>query len=252
VKTALKSLYMAFGMFCAIPLPRFWDESCAKHVMPWLPLVGALVGSIWYAAAALLGSLRAWAPDMLLSGVMMLVPFAASGFIHLDGYMDTSDAIMSHRPHEEKLRILKDPHAGAFAVIMVAALFVMQYAATHSVFVRGEHFGLLLAIPIISRSCSALSILCLKPLKQEGYANMFRPANAAPHRLLAALAAALALALAWSLAGASGLIVSGAVVVGYAAAIARAITNLKGVSGDLAGFSLVIGELCGLIALAVV
>jgi len=252
MKKAIISLYMAFGMFCAIPLPKYWDETCAKHVMPWLPVVGAAIGAIWYIAAQLLGLLRPRAPDMLLAGALMLVPFFASGFIHLDGYMDTSDAIMSRRTREEKLRILKDSHTGAFAVIMVVILFVMQFAAVYSVFTSGGRFVLLLVIPVMSRCCSALSILCLKPLKREGYAYMFRPANAAPHRAFAITAAVSVIAVAWLLAGAPGLIVLGAVVSGYAAAMARAYVSFRGVSGDLAGFAMVLSELAGLIVLAVV
>jgi len=251
IKSAFKGLYMAFGMFCTIPLPKYWDASCAKHVMPWLPVVGAAVGAAWYAAALLLDMLRARAPDMLLAGALALAPLLVSGFIHLDGYLDTSDAVLSRRSPEEKLRILKDPHSGAFAVIMAAILFIMQFAAAYSVFAKGERFALLLAIPVMSRCCSALSILCLKPLKQEGYASMFRPTAPAAHRVVAGFEAACALALAWALAGAAGLAVLGAVALGYAAAMARAYASLRGVSGDLAGFAMVIGELSGLVALAV-
>ena len=39
---------------------------------------------------------------------------------------------------------------------------------------------------------------------------------------------------------------------GYALAMAWAYRTMQGVSGDLAGFSLCTGELCGLIALAIV
>ena len=39
---------------------------------------------------------------------------------------------------------------------------------------------------------------------------------------------------------------------GYTAAMAWAYHTLDGVSGDLAGYSLCIGELCGLAALAII
>ena len=35
----------------------------------------------------------------------------------MDGYLDTTDALSSHREREKKLEILKDSHVGAFAVI---------------------------------------------------------------------------------------------------------------------------------------
>jgi adenosylcobinamide-GDP ribazoletransferase len=53
-------------------------------------------------------------------------------------------------------------------------------------------------------------------------------------------------------AGIYGLIVSGAVILGFIGAMAYAYKDFKGVSGDLAGYALVISELCGLTALAVI
>jgi len=252
MKNMFKALYMSFGMFCAIPLPGFWDDSSAKHIMPWLPVVGAVIGAIWWGAAELLVFLGIH--NALSAAAIMLIPFMLAGFVHLDGYMDTSDAILSRRPLEEKLRILKDPHTGAFAVIMVAALFIAQFASALAIVDGGVQLMLLPIIPVLSRCCSALAILCIRPMNREGYAALFKPDKAAPHRIMTILIAACALAFAWFFTGAGGLIVAGTVIVGYALAMFCALESFrfKGVSGDLAGFSLVIGELCGIIALAVI
>ena len=47
-----------------------------------------------------------------------------------------------------------------------------------------------------------------------------------------------------------GLITIFAVILGFSLAMRTVYKNFKGVSGDLLGYSQVIGELCGLIALA--
>jgi adenosylcobinamide-GDP ribazoletransferase len=245
-----RGLHMAFGMFCAIPVPYKWDESSAGFVMPCLPVVGALVGAIWWGAAELLALSGIHAA--LAAGLLMLIPFIAAGFIHLDGYMDTSDAVLSRRSTEEKLRILRDPHAGAFAVIMVAALFIVQFAASYAAMEGGKLFVLLPVIAVISRSGSAISILCLKTLPQSGYASMFKQGAGAGHRIVAIYFAACAFAVAWLFAGFTGIIVAAAAGLGYIVAMACAYRSMKGVSGDLAGFALVISEVCGLAALAVV
>lgn len=43
---------------------------------------------------------------------MTLLPLIVSGGIHLDGLVDTADALYSRRETEKKLEILKDPHVG--------------------------------------------------------------------------------------------------------------------------------------------
>jgi len=241
---------MAFGMFCAVPMPYKWDDSSAKYVMPFLPFVGVLIGAIWWGAAELL--VLSGIHILLAAALLMLITFIAAGFIHLDGYIDTSDAILSRRSLEEKQRILKDPYSGAFAVIMVAILFILQFAAAFAVIENGKFFKLLIIIPVISRCCTAMFMLCLRPMAKGGYANLFRPAAAAPHRIFTIMLTVCAFVLSWFLAGVFGIIISGAVVLGCAIAMACASISLKGVSGDLAGFSLVAGELCGIIAMAVV
>ena len=55
----------------------------------------------------------------------VLIPVLVTGGIHLDGYLDTVDALSSWQPKERKLEILKDSHAGAFAVIMGCAYFIL-------------------------------------------------------------------------------------------------------------------------------
>lgn len=53
----------------------------------------------------------------LFASIAVCIPLLVTGGIHMDGYMDTVDALSSHQSVEKKLEILKDPNAGAFAVI---------------------------------------------------------------------------------------------------------------------------------------
>ena len=242
---------MSLGMFCAVPLPSMpWDDKCKNLVLPCLPLVGGFIGAFWWGTAELLA--LSGAPAVISAALLALIPFVASGFIHLDGYMDTSDAVLSRRTAEEKLRILKDPHAGAFAVIMVAVLFVLQFASAYAAFEKGNYFPLLIVITVVSRCCSAMSILCLKTMPGSGLANMFRQGTGTAQKLFIAVVAALAFALSFLFTGAFGAIPAAATALSYIAAMAYAYKDFKGVSGDLAGFALVIGELCGLFTLALI
>jgi adenosylcobinamide-GDP ribazoletransferase len=251
MKRYFKALYMSFSMFCAIPLPfKIWDDAGTNLMLPMFPLVGGLIGVIWWGAARIL--IRTGIHIALASAIFMLIPFLLTGFLHLDGYMDTSDAILSRRPLEDKLRILKDPNAGAFSVIMLAVLFIIQFSAAFAVIENGRYFTLLIVITVISRCCSGLSGLCLKTLEQSGYANMFRQGTGMPHKMCLVVIAVLAFAFAYIIAGFHGIIIAASTVAGFAGAMAYAYLDLKGVSGDLMGFALVISELCGLVALSVI
>ncbi len=57
---------------------------------------------------------------------MTLIPVFVSGGIHLDGFMDTMDALGSWGDKEKKLEILKDSHNGAFAVIGICCYFTVS------------------------------------------------------------------------------------------------------------------------------
>jgi len=242
---------MSFGMFCAVPLPyHLWDDKCMNLMLPCFPLIGGLIGALWWGIAKLL--VFSGIHVILVSAVLAVLPFFVTGFLHLDGYMDTSDAVLSRRPLEDKLRILKDPHTGAFAVIMVAVLFIMQFAAVYVVIEKCEYLILLIIISVISRCCSSMSILSLKAMPQSGYANMFKQNTKISHKVFLALIALSATALSFIFTGFYGLIVAGVVILGYILAMAYAYKEFKGISGDLTGYALVISELCGLIALAVI
>jgi len=245
VKAFLTAMNMCIGMFTIFPLPeRKWDASLRKLCTACLPFAGLLLGGIWlgiaYAAQRIL-------PELLAAAVIAAAPFVMTGFMHLDGFMDTSDALLSWRDREERVRILKDVHTGAFAVVMLALVVMFQFAACASL---KELFPLLL-IPVLSRCGSALSVLLLKPLGHSEYA---APGILSEKKYAAIVlaAAVCALLLATLVSDLRGLLTGFAVLGAYALAMWRSVRSLGGVSGDLAGFALTLSELAGLIVLCAV
>lgn len=246
----LKGFCMAMGMFTGIPLPfHIWDEKLTSVMIASFPLVGLVIGGIWWLAAFLLTFLNV--PLIITAAVLTVVPFFVAGFIHLDGYMDTNDALLSWRPMEEKLRILVDSRVGAFSVVMLAIVFLLQFAAMHEVAAAGRYFVLLVAISALSRCCAAFSIFTLRHMPQSNYTALLKQNIGLSHKIFVLIIAAALIAAAFLYGGFLGLAVAGAVVLGYAAAIRRAFKGFDGISGDLLGYALVISELCGLTALAV-
>ena len=80
MKRYLKGLYISFGMFCAIPQPKnLWDDACVNLILPCFPLVGGIIGVIWWGIAKLL--VFSGVHIMLASAILALVPFLATGFL---------------------------------------------------------------------------------------------------------------------------------------------------------------------------
>lgn len=79
-----------------------------KHALCALffPFVGVLIGSIEYLFAVCLLYLKV--PQLVIGAVLTLIPILITGGIHIDGFLDTIDAISSYKSKEEKLKILDD------------------------------------------------------------------------------------------------------------------------------------------------
>ncbi len=240
----IRAFFMCLGMFTSIPCPyRPWDDRLRDQMTACLPLVGIVVGGLWCLCAMLA---EVWLPEMLRAAAIAAAPMLITGFMHLDGFMDTADAILSWRPLEARQKILKDVHCGSFAVVAVVFLLIGQFAAAHDV--APERFRALILIATASRCMSAFCVRAIPPIGHSEYVGLnhdFAPLAAAG-TMLAITAITAGLWLGWW-----AVIALLATLLGYAIAMLHAVRLLKGVSGDLAGYALCVGELCGLAALAI-
>ena len=243
MKKYLHAFSMTQSMFCRIPWPfQLWDENARDKMLLFLPLVGLEIGAVWALGWYL--SVVLGLASFVRGLILCVIPFLMTGFIHLDGYMDVTDAVGSCRDLEKRRAILKDSHVGAFAVIGCVLLMLAQFAFGSCVETGGS---VLLLIPVVSRCCSGLAVTVLPPMSTSQYAG--RKMNkghitAFCVMLTASLAAGFffwdqyALCLLGTLAG-------------YGFALGKGYKSLAGMNGDISGYSLTVGELAGLGVLAV-
>ncbi len=122
MKTLWNSLLIALAMYSKIPVPNVeLSKENMKYTWCFFPLVGAVIGGIlcgWRIAYPYLCN-----GNLLPAVVFVIVPVVISGGVHVDGFIDTVDAICSKKPMEGKLEILKDIHTGSFAIIITLAYF---------------------------------------------------------------------------------------------------------------------------------
>ena len=246
MKTLFNAYAMCQSMFCAIPCPwKIWDEQAKSKMLLFLPVVGLEIGIIWAVLAWLCSCLNL--PVLMTALVLCAYPYMVTGFIHLDGYMDVTDAVKSWRDLERRREILKDSHVGSFAVIGIILLMLAQFACFASVPADGD-FWILMFVPAVSRCCSALAVTGLKPMSTSQYAQQKKPKS---HLVALTMMLCAFLAAGFLLCGLYGLALVGCLA-GYGLALRRGYKSLEGMNGDISGYALTIGELCAVAVYALI
>ncbi len=246
MRRILKSAAAAFSTYSAIPTPRVeFGEGDAAWSVCFFPLVGAAVGLADIILAAALQRLDVG--RIFFAAVFTAVPFAVTGGIHMDGFIDASDALHSWRGREDKLRILSDPHVGAFGVICAVVYTVLLFGCFTEL--RVKMMPVLFVSYILSRALSGLSVVTFPKAKKDG---MLRSAadgaaRGAKYVLAAeAAASALAMVLMSPVTGGAACAAAGIAFLAYRRVSVR---QFGGTTGDLAGWFLEICELSMLAAM---
>ena len=285
MKKFVTGFFMAWGCFTVIPCPyKKWDENARDHMLFALPFIGLIVGELWYALYFVMQKCLEL-PGLLTAVILAFFPMLLTGFIHIDGYMDCCDAIGSRRPQEDKLRILKDSHVGAFACIglvfwalvstgaMDAALSAQGEAvlSTTAAYAGGnaslasegpagflmggttELLPCLILIPAVSRFMSAISVWSYPPLSTSQYnrasRNLAVPLVIVMLVLFAIFFAIFDRATFTHVVTRTELVFAVEMVV-YFLACLHARKQLGGMSGDISGYSITIAELAAIITIA--
>lgn len=231
---------MTQSMFCALPFPcRMWEEKARNKMLLFLPVVGLEIGLLWALLDWGLGYLNV--PALVGGLAMCALPYLLTGFMHLDGFLDVTDAICSWRDLEQRRKILKDSHVGSFAVIWCVFLLVAGFAffASTPTEAQGQ---ILILVPVISRCCSALAVSLLKPMGSSQYAES-QSSTPKWHNVVLAMLAIGCVAAGFLLFGKYGLVLVGGLM-GYGLALLRSYRSLEGMNGDISGYCLTISELC--------
>ena len=243
----LRSMSIAFSMYSKIPMPQFeWKEEDMRYSLCFFPWVGAVIAIAFFFLGE--GAKKCGMSPLFIVCILAALPILITGGIHVDGYMDTMDALHSYQPKEEKLRILKDPHIGAFSVIMVLLYYFLYLGFLSEIQDKETLFIVALGF-IISRALSGIGVVSFMPAKKDGLLRAFAdPAMKRNVRIL--LGTEL---LVGCLAG-SVLDLRKMILVILAAGCAmayykrRAYREFGGITGDTAGWFVQICELVILIA----
>lgn len=278
----IEAIKYAFSMYSVIPCKMMTDEQAEigrKGMLFAFPLIGIVIGilqAIAFCICRLLGL------SCLFAGaILTVIPVAFTGGIHMDGYMDVSDAMGSWGSIEKKRAILKDSHVGGAAVLHCVLYFILMYGSYCQLYLMGKNYvpyGLvqLCIIFVLERCLSAYMVMSQPKASQEGMAaQAARDARSGGRILLVmqgilpAVMLAVAAIFFPDYIGKTGFSMSGRIllrialwvvanlflVVGFFAGKWQGFRRMKalgGMSGDVAGYVLQVVELIMVFILSVI
>ena len=242
------SFKISFSMYSRIPMPKAdWTKENMAHTMCFFPLIGAVIGGAMMLMYHLMLALEFHGSSLskfFWTAIFVLLPFLITGGIHMDGFLDTMDAISSYQPKERRLEILKDPHTGAFAIISCGLYLVADFGIYSSV---NEKSIKIIALGfVLSRALSGLSVLRFPQARKSGEGSVATFSKNAEEKVdqifLLVYIILVGLFLVW-LGGITGaaVLVTAFVIYGYYHHMA--LDKFGGITGDLAGYFLQLTEL---------
>ena len=237
----INSFFIVLSMYSRIPVPRVdWEKENMRYAMCFFPMIGVVIGAVMYLAGWLLD--KTSVGGLFRGVVFTLIPIIITGGIHMDGFMDTMDALGSWGDREKKLEILKDSHAGAFAILGMGCYLMWSVAVWSEL--PAEVLRVCGVSFVLSRALSGFSVVTFPAARNSGLLKMFQDgAQKKVVRITMCLyvAAAVIMMAVMNARAMTGAVTGVMIAFLYYIVVSR--KQFGGVTGDLAGFFLETAEL---------
>lgn len=175
----IKGLIMAVQFFTCIPIPYEvpMDKVHIEKAIKTFPVLGLLQG-VFY--AFVIFALSAWTPltPIACAFFVWLSMIVLTGGLHLDGWIDVSDAYFSYRDQNRRLEIMKDSRVGAFGVLSVLVLLSAKFLFISEIVIRlnDATYVLIALIPFLGKCVMGILLIHVKAAKEEGLGTLFKNA----------------------------------------------------------------------------
>ena len=218
-----------------------------KYAICFFPVIGIVAGALLYGwnyvcTACGFG-------QICFAMVGAVIPVIITGGIHIEGFMNTTDALRSGEKKERKQEILKNPHVGAFAVAAAICFFMLYVAGL--MLIWKENQLLLLGLGyIISRTLSGMGLVWFPMAGKEGTLYSFSSmADRRTVRVVLVMLLALELAGAVIIQPLIGAVMSLAAMWVWTYYYYMSKGRFGGITGDVAGYFTCLCELSGVLVI---
>ena len=223
----MKSLRLAIGFLTVLPVaPGMVAQMGSARA--YFPIVGLGLG-------AALAGLDIAAGQVLtrpvVGALLVVALIVLTGALHTEGFLDFCDGLFGGHSRRERLRILRDHHVGAFAVIGGVSLLLLKWALIVDI-PSEERIALLLLFPCLSRLGMVSTMVVFPYARENGVGTSFQVGCSWWQAAFALATGAVASALFLGVSGV--LLLIGALAVSLA--VGRFVTGLLGgMTGDAYG-----------------
>jgi adenosylcobinamide-GDP ribazoletransferase len=240
VGTVIKSFFAALRFLTPVPVPSSWaggERELSRS--PWFfPVVGLLIGGVAAAACFGLGHVL---PPLPGSAIVVCLLIAASRGLHMDGLADTADGMLSSRPRDQILTIMRDSRTGAMGVVAVVCVVLVKTVLLASIAPEGAGWKIVLLVPVAGRCAIVVTMAVFRYAREDGaaapgggLATVF-VMRGARRWLLLAWALVVVLAGGWLIAGTEGLVAAATSIVTGLAVGLYCRGRIGGYTGDTLG-----------------
>lgn len=171
-----KSLLAAIRFLTILPLPGSGenDTSFFGGALFYFPIIGLLIGSFSALGAFFLVNAL---PIGVVAVLLTIFLSLASGFLHLDGLADSCDGLLSARPAQKCLEIMRDSRIGVMGAAALSVVFLLKTASIAALDPTNIYSALIIA-PVAGRT-SIILMMALLPYarKNEGLGVLFYSGN---------------------------------------------------------------------------
>jgi adenosylcobinamide-GDP ribazoletransferase len=218
----------AFQFLTIFPtvIRRMFTSQEMGRAVGWFPLVGLTLGALLYGVHFLLQLIF---PANVSAALTLLTWVMLTRAFHLDGFMDTCDALFGGWTPERRLEIMKDSRMGAFGVAGGILVLLTKYSAiTSSVNI----FAALILATTLGRWASPLVIYAFPYAREDGLGIEMKRSVKWTDVLFATFIAGVP---SWFVCGWLGFaLMLGAAIIAFLTAL-YAMRLLPGLTGDIYG-----------------
>ncbi|MDR3600799.1 MAG: adenosylcobinamide-GDP ribazoletransferase [Desulfosporosinus sp.] len=240
----MRGFLIALTFLTRLPLPAPKVEVSSEEFSRsyrYYPLVGLVIGLLlWLLAKAL----TLYFPPIVVGAFLLVAELMLTGGLHLDGFMDSMDGLLSARSPERILEIMKDSHIGAHACMALTGLLLLKFSLLASL--TSTQFSILLVMPMLSRWVFQIGVVGFPYARSQG---LGKGIHETTHWIAFLCSGGVVLGISFILAGFAGLIAFGICVITVTLWAARISSLLGGLTGDLYGAIIELSEVvCLLVA----
>ncbi len=164
----IRALILALQLLTRIPVPAIGAPLQPREMglaVPFFPVVGFIIGAI----LACLHMVFQLVDTAVFAGLILTIWVLLTGGIHLDGLADTADAWIGGKGDRIlTLKIMKDPHSGPIAIVIIALILLNKYTSLQQILLAENANTLLLLVPVIGRTFILLLLITTPYVRTKG------------------------------------------------------------------------------------